>query len=111
MVASLKKIKEKPDEVKRVIKAGIKANRYIRQNRDGTIQVMMQWMKIDKEAAMSTYDSAVKAYNDDGSVPEAGLRIVMDEARKTANISREVAFSEVADLSMLREAQRELGTK
>lgn len=111
LVASMKKIKERPDEVKRVIKAGIKANRYIQQNRDGTIQVMMQWMKIDKETAAATYDSAAKSYNDDGSVPEAGLRIVIDEARKAANISREVSSSEVVDLSILREAQREMGIK
>lgn len=111
LVASMKKIKEKPDEVKRVIKAGIKANRYIHQNRDGTIQAMMQWMKIDKEAAVATYDSAAKSYNNDGSVPEAGLRIVIDEAIKAANISREVSAGEVVDLSILREAQRELGIK
>ena len=40
-----------------------------------------------------------------------GLRIVIDEARKAANISREVSSSEVVDLSILREAQRELGGK
>ena len=111
LVASMKKIKEKPDEIKRVIKAGIKANRYIHQNRDGTIQVMMQWMKIDKEAATATYDGSAKSFNDDGSVPEAGLRIVIDEAKKAVNISREVAFNEVADFTVLREAQRELGIK
>ena len=47
LVASVKSIKENPDRLKRVIRAGIKANRYLLQNRDGTIQVMMQWMKID----------------------------------------------------------------
>lgn len=72
---------------------------------------MMQWMKIDKETAAATYDSAAKSYNDDGGVPEAGLRIVIDEARKAANISRDVSSNEVVDLSILREAQRELGIK
>jgi ABC-type nitrate/sulfonate/bicarbonate transport system substrate-binding protein len=51
LVASVKKIKEAPDEIKRVIKAGIKANRYIHQNREGTIQVMIEWLKINKEIA------------------------------------------------------------
>jgi NitT/TauT family transport system substrate-binding protein len=37
LVAHTKKIKEKPDEIKRVIRAGINANRYMRANRDGTI--------------------------------------------------------------------------
>jgi ABC-type nitrate/sulfonate/bicarbonate transport system substrate-binding protein len=104
-----KKIKEKPDEIKRVIKAGIKANRYIRQNRDGTIQAMMEWMKIDKEMATATYDSVGKAFNEDGSLPEDGLRLLIEEARKAAKVSREIASSEVADLAILKEAQRELG--
>ena len=111
LVAGVKKIKENPDQLKRVIKAGIKANRYLLQNREGTIQVMMQWMRIDKDTATATYDGSVKSFNDDGSVSEAGLRIVIDEARKAANITREVAINEVADFSILREAQRELGTK
>jgi ABC-type nitrate/sulfonate/bicarbonate transport system substrate-binding protein len=109
ILASEKKIKEKPDEIKRVIKAGIKANRYIRQNREGTIQAFMEWMKIDKEMAGATYDSVGKAFNEDGSLPEDGLRLLIDEAKKAAKISREIASSEVADLSILKEAQKELG--
>ena len=110
-IASIKKIKERPDEIKRAIKAGIKANRYIRQNREGTIQFYGEWMKMDKEMAIATYESAWKIYNDDGRVPEDGLRLIIEEAKKTAKISREVALSEVEDLSILREAQREMGIK
>jgi len=109
ILASDKKIKERPDEVKRVIKAGLKANRYIRQNRDGTIQSWMEWMKVDKEMATATYDSVGKAFNEDGSLPEDGLRMLIDEAKKAAKISREIPLSDVADLSILREAQKELG--
>lgn len=111
LVASVKSIKENPDRLKRVIRAGIKANRYILQNRDGTIQVMMQWMRTDKDTATATYDGSVKSFNDDGSVSDSGLRIAIDEARKATNTTREVAFSEVADFSVLREAQREMGSK
>jgi NitT/TauT family transport system substrate-binding protein len=109
LVATAKKIKEKPDEIKHVIKAGIKANRYIRQNREGTIQFMMGWVKIDKEMATATYESSWKIYNEDGSVPEDGLRLIIEETKKTLKVNREVSFNEVVDLSILREAQRELG--
>ena len=111
LVASVRKIKERPDEIKRVIKAGIKANRYILQNREGTIQVMMEWMKIDKELATATYESVWKAFNQDGSVPQDGLRLVIEQAKKEAKVNREVAINEVADLTILREAQKELGIK
>jgi NitT/TauT family transport system substrate-binding protein len=109
VIASARKIKEKPDEVKRVIAAGIKATRYIRQNREGTIQFMTEWSKIDREMATATYDSVLKLFNDDGSVPDKGLLLVIDELRKLGKVEREISVKEVADLSLLREAQKELG--
>ena len=111
VIASVKKIKEKPEEIKRVIKAGIKANRYIRQNREGTIQLMIEWSKTDKEMATAGYESVLKLFNDDGSVPEKGLLLVIEELKKLAKVEREIALSEVAELSLLKEAQRELGIK
>ena len=109
LIASVKKIKERPDEVTRVIKAGIKANRYIRENRDGTLPVMVEWLKIDREMATATYDSSLKSFSDDLGLPEDGLRLLISEAKRTGKVEREVAMNEVADLSILREAQRELG--
>ena len=40
-----------------------------------------------------------------------GLRILIDEAKRDNKITRDVGFNEVADLSILLEAQRELGIK
>ena len=109
VVASLKRIKEKPDEVKRVIKAGIKATRYMRQNRESTIQFMTEWSKIDREMATATYENVLKLFNEDGSVSEKGMLLVIDELKKLGKVEREISLSEVADLSILKDAQRELG--
>jgi ABC-type nitrate/sulfonate/bicarbonate transport system substrate-binding protein len=111
LLASMRKIRETPAEVKRVIKAGIRANRYMHQNREGTIQVMAEWLKIDREMATATYESVLKAFNDDGSVPEDGLRLVIEEIKRVTKVDRQVSVSDVADLALLREAQRELGIK
>lgn len=111
LVTSVKKIQEKPDEIKRVIRAGIKANRYIRSNRDGTIQFLTEWLKLNREIATATYDSVVKVYNEDSSLCEKGLRLVIDETKKAVKISREMSFGDITDLSMLREALKEMGSK
>ena len=109
--ANLKKLNEKPDEVKRVIKALVKANRFIRGNRDGAIQVLMEWGRTSKENAAQSYDAVIKVFNADGSIPDDGLQSVIESAAKDAKITRQVLASEVADLGPLREAQRELGIK
>ena len=43
------------------------------------------------------------------SLPEDGLRLLIDEAKKNAKVDREVSIDQVADLSILREVQRDLG--
>jgi ABC-type nitrate/sulfonate/bicarbonate transport system substrate-binding protein len=111
LTVQLKRIKEKPDEVKRVIRAGIKANRYMRENRDGTIPILMSTYRIDKEVATAAYDSFIKGFNLDGSMPEDGFRRLVEDTKRVMKIDREVAITDVSDLSILREAQRDLGIK
>jgi NitT/TauT family transport system substrate-binding protein len=108
---SVKKLSEKPDEVKRVLRALIKANEFIRKNREGTVQVLVHWAKTKPEFAAAAYDSAVGVFSPDGSIPEDGLRIVIESFRKSMNITRQIPLNEVSDSTPLREAQRELAMK
>lgn len=94
-----------------MLKAMIRTNRFIKQNRDGTIQSMMEWMKIDRESAAATYDSTWRVFSVDGSIPDAGLKLVIDQGREAMKIERAVANSEVADSGLLREVHKELGIR
>jgi ABC-type nitrate/sulfonate/bicarbonate transport system substrate-binding protein len=105
------KIKQRPEEIKRLIKGGIEANRYIRSNREGTVQFLMEWLGIDKDVAVATYEAFLLALNEDGNCPEDGMRLVIEEAKKAAKVSRDVSMKDIVDLSILREVQRELGIK
>ena len=107
----LRKIKEKPDEIRRAIKATIRANRFIRDNRDEAVQTLVDWGKVERDYAYASYDALRNLFNADGSVPEDGLRLVIDQARRTAKITRDVTPTEVADLTMLHEAQLVLGIR
>jgi NitT/TauT family transport system substrate-binding protein len=106
-----RKIREKPDEIRRAIKATIRANRYIRDNRDDAVRTLMDWGKIEREYAYASYDALRNLFNADGGVPEDGLKLVIDQARRGAKVTREVPSNEVAELTFLREAQADLGIK
>ncbi len=106
-----RKIKEKPEEIRRVLKATIRANRFIRDNRDEAVRTLIGWGQVEREFAYASYDALRNLFNADGAVPEDGLKLVIDQARRSAKITREVAPSEVADLTFLREVQAELGIR
>jgi hypothetical protein len=42
-------------------------------------------------------------------VPEKGLLLVIDELKKLGKVEREISPNEVMDLSILKDAQKELG--
>jgi ABC-type nitrate/sulfonate/bicarbonate transport system substrate-binding protein len=111
LIVNERKIKQRPEEIKRMIKGGIEANRYIRSNREGTVQFLMEWMRIDKDVAAATYEAFLPALSEDGNCPEDGMGLVIEEAKKAAKINREFSIKDVTEPSILWEAQKELGIK
>jgi ABC-type nitrate/sulfonate/bicarbonate transport system substrate-binding protein len=106
-----RKIREKPDEIRRAIKATIRANRFIRENREEAVRILVDWGKVEQDFAYASYDALRNLFNIDGGVPDDGLKLVIDQARRNAKVTREVAPAEVVDLRFLHEAQAELGFK
>ena len=106
-----RKIQEKPDEIRRAIKATIRANRFVRENREEAVRILMEWGKVERDFAYASYDALRNLFNADGSVPDDGLKLVIDQARRSAKVAREVRPAEVVDLRFLREAQGELGKR
>jgi NitT/TauT family transport system substrate-binding protein len=109
--ANLKTIKEKPDEAKRVVKAMVRANRFIRDDKEGAVKILMDWGKVERDHAVASYDSTWKVFSPDGNIPQEGLRLVIEQAKAELKLTREVPVNEVVDFAPLREAQKELGIR
>jgi len=109
--ANLKTIKEKPEEVKKVVKALVRANRFIREDKEGAVRVLMEWGKVEREHAVASYDSSWKVFSPDGNIPQEGLRMVVEQAKAELKLTREIPVNEIVDLAPLRAAQKELGIR
>src|SRR5919108_2922516 len=109
--ANLKTIKDKPDEVKKVVKAMVRANRFIREDKEGAVRILMEWGKVERDHAAAAYDSTWKVFSSDGSIPQEGLRLVIEQAKAELKLNRDVTLDEVVDFGPLRQAQKELGLR
>ena len=109
--ANLKTIKERPEEVKKVVKAMIRANRFIREDKEGAVKVLMEWGKVERDHAVASYDSTWRVFSPDGNIPQEGLRLVIDQAKAELKLTRDVPLNEIIDVAPLREAQKELGLR
>ena len=109
--ANVKSIKERPVEVKKVIKALVRANRYVREDKEGAVRVLMEWGRVEREPAVASYDSTWKVFNPDGTIPQEGLRLVLEQAKAELKLTRDVPLNEIIDVTLLHEAQKELGLR
>ena len=108
---NVKTIQQNRDQVKRATKALIKASRYIRDNREEAVKVLIEWGKAKPEHAYAAYDSTVKVISHDGGIPEDGLKLLIEQAKRDVKITRDIPLGEVADFTILREVQKELGLR
>jgi len=103
-----KSIQQKREQVKRTTRALIKSSLFIRDNREEAVKILMAWGRAKPEHAYASYDATVKVISPDGGIPEDGLKFLIDQAKRDAKITRDVALSEIADFGILREIQKEL---
>jgi NitT/TauT family transport system substrate-binding protein len=62
-------LKENPQTVRRTLRALVKANRFIAENRQETIAVMLKWLPQSQEVASRSYDLELKASRKTGKCP------------------------------------------
>ena len=108
VTTTMTKLKGNPQQIKKVLRAGLKGLRYVQDNRPGTIDVIQSWYRVEREVAGATYDLARKSYSTNGEVSEKGVLLSMEFARSSGKFEKETSPSEIVDFNLLREVRKEL---
>jgi len=101
-IDEIKKLKEQPDQVLRMLKAMSRALKYIQENPEGTQQVMMNWLKLDREMAADIYQMAKNNYTKNGMVEESMLNSLVTTMLAEAGI-KNVAPTQLVDFTLLQQ--------
>jgi NitT/TauT family transport system substrate-binding protein len=106
-----KRIKENPQEVKKVVRAIYRGLRFAKENREETIKIIEKEWKINADIARGSYEAIIKALNEDGIIGEKQLRIHFDLIRRTEKDIGAIPIEKVVDFGPLEEVRRELSGK
>ena len=102
-----KKLKENPEQVKNILRALYEGLRFVRTNRQETIDIFSRWLRIDNSLSGETYDLAAKMLSPDGSMSDesilAAIEIFSDNPKELENVS----LAKAADFSPLRAVIKE----
>jgi NitT/TauT family transport system substrate-binding protein len=107
-------IKENPELIKRWLRAHVRAILYIRQNPEEAAQVAAKELKVAPDVALAATKLLLPLLSGDdpGGFTETGMRLNLEyAASRQGGEGGNVPIAQVADLSLLREVQREMGIR
>jgi ABC-type nitrate/sulfonate/bicarbonate transport system substrate-binding protein len=106
---SEQKLKNNKEEVRKIVRALLRANRYILTNPKGAIKILSAWGRTKPEVAEEAYNVNVKNYSRNLLVSKATLENVIESTRWNVESKTNVAVEDVFDFSLVREVLKEMG--
>lgn len=102
------RIKKDPDLIKRVLRASLRSLQFLQSNPKDTVKILMIWTGATEKDALRSLDLAKPGFSKNGMLTDDDLSIewgFIQQQTKRTNVPVSIAH----DMSLLREAQRELG--
>jgi ABC-type nitrate/sulfonate/bicarbonate transport system substrate-binding protein len=103
LFASDRLIKERPEILRRTIRALLKANRLLEANREETIRIMTRYVPQTPELAARSYDVELKALARDATITDAEVEGLLDRLAE-----KKRPLDEIRDFSFARQALKEI---
>lgn len=103
------KLKTNRDEVKKIVRALLRANRYIINNPKGAVNILSAWGRTKPEVAEDAYNDNVKNYSRNLLVSRATLENVIESTRWNIESKKNVPVDDIFDFSLVREVLKEMG--
>src|SRR4051794_142194 len=84
---SIARIEGDREQVKRVLRALVRALSFAKSDRDGSLPTLMDFLALSREEAQQAYEAIAYAYSEDGTVPERTLRFAIDAEKEQVNVT------------------------
>jgi len=103
-----KLIKENPKMIGGFIRATLKAMRYIRQDKEGTISAMTKFANVSRQQASRVYDDIILTFTRSGTVDDETQRNDLNIIRQVINGNETMLNAKGYDFSFAVEAEQQL---
>ena len=101
-------LKEKPDLVRRFLRATLRALLWFRANEKEAVARMAQGFKISRDDALGIYKATLKSYTLDGTIARDLQEKIISFQRKQLKVEKDIAPEQVYDFTVLRALNEEL---
>jgi ABC-type nitrate/sulfonate/bicarbonate transport system substrate-binding protein len=105
---SEKLLRDKPDLIKRILRARSRTTRYFWENEQGSTEVLAKYLKVDHAVARESYRISRASFTAEGVLSDQEMRDFLKADAQILGFSRPAEPSKVFDFSFQRAVNQEL---
>jgi NitT/TauT family transport system substrate-binding protein len=102
------RLKSNREETKKVLRAVLHGLRVMHERKEDTILIMSRWLNQTADVARDSYDSILPSFSPDGGTIDKTFEFAIEARKGTIKSDKPIPLSQVRDISLLREVQKEL---
>ena len=99
------KLQSQRDQVRKVVRATVRGTRYFKQNRNDTVQMLSDYLRITPAQAAKAYDTSLSSFSDDGTISDKGVQLDVQLTKERLKLTKEIPLSQLVDWSLVKEVK------
>ena len=97
------KLQTHREQVRKVVRATMRGTRYFKQNRNDTVQMLADYLRITPMQAAKAYDTSVNSFSNDGMISDKGVQLDVQLTKERLKLTKEIPLSQLVDWSLVKE--------
>lgn len=97
------KLRTQRDQVRRVVRASVRGLRYFKQNRNETVQMLSDYLRITPGQAGKAYDTSLSSFTDDGMISDKGVNLDVQLTKERLKLTKDIPLSQLVDWTLVKE--------
>jgi NitT/TauT family transport system substrate-binding protein len=97
------KLQTQRDQVRRVVRAGVRGVRFMKQNRAETVQMLSDYLRITPSQSARAYDASINSFTDDGMISDKGVLLDVQLTKERLKLTKDIPLSQLVDWSLVKE--------
>src|SRR5262245_8522813 len=103
MAVMEQKLQTQREQIRRVVRAGVRGLRFMKQNRNETVQMLSDYLRITPSQSARAYDASINSFTDDGIISDKGVLLDVQLTKERVKITKDIPLSQLVDWSLVRE--------
>ena len=97
------KLRTQRDQVRKVVRASVRGLRFFKQNRDETVQMLSDYLRITLAQAAKAYDTSLSSFTDDGMISDKGVNLDVQLTKERLKLTKDIPLSQLVDWTLVKE--------